>query len=240
MFTIVHWLNRHTETGQLMLVGWYRRYRAHRHRQVRSSGRGRTSGPWYHGLFIGLLLFGLSCSPTAPVKIISDPGAELQEKIAALLENSAKSPVPPKNLAFTEAEVNLFLASYLKPKIPQAIGDPSLTLLDDSQILARVLVDVDEFKRKRKRTSGPLNFFSGKIPVILRGDLTSGNGQGQFSLRSAEVNGLTLPKNLALDLLANHTRTRDNPQGFELEKPFDLPLNIRQLILSRGQVVVLQ
>jgi hypothetical protein len=192
------------------------------------------------GLMIAALLFGWSCSTSVPVKTTQTPAAQLQEKLAELQENSAKSPIPPKTIAFAEDEVNLFLASYLKDKIPQAIGDPRVTILDDSRIAARVVVDVDEIKRTRKRTSGALNFFSGKTPVMMTGNLTARDGQGRFNLRSAEINGFSLPKSLALELLSSHTRTRQNPQGFDLEKPFDLPLKIRELILRPGELLVVQ
>ena len=79
-----------------------------------------------------------------------------------------------------------------------------------------------------------------QVPVIVRGDLVGRDGQGQFKLRSAEVNGLTVPRSLALDLLANHTRTRDNPKGFDIEKPFDLPLKIRELNVRDGELWVVQ
>jgi hypothetical protein len=192
------------------------------------------------GLMAAALLLSWSCSTRAPVTTTKPPAAGLQEKLDELQENSAKSPIPPKTIAFAEDEVNVFLAAYLKDKIPQAIGEPHVTILSDSQIAAKVIVDVDEIKRTRKRNSGALNFFSGKTPVMLRGDLTTRDGQGRFNLRYAEVNGLTLPKSLVLELLTSHTRTRQNPQGFDLEKPFDLPLKIRELILRPGELLVVQ
>lgn len=186
------------------------------------------------------LVLTWSCTTTPPVQQPKDPVTRLQEKLDELAENSTRSPVPPKNLAFAEDEVNLLVARYLKENAPQAIGEPRVTILSDSRLVARVLVDVDEFKRNRKRVSGPLNFLSGKVPVVVRGDLTGQNGRGQFRLQSAEVNGVTLPRSLVLELLANHTRNREFPQGFDIEKPFDLPHKIRELGLRLGEVWVSQ
>lgn len=196
-----------------------------------------------NGLLIASLLMSWSCSITAPAKVVEkDSATRLQEKIDALMANGAKSPVAPQSITLAQDEVNLFLASFLKKEIPQGIEDPHVTMLGNARIVARVLVDVDEFKRKsgRKTASGPLNFFSGKIPVLLRGELTGREGQGQFRLVSAEANGLGLPRALVLELLATHTRTRENPRGFELEKPFDLPLKIRELTVQPGELSVLQ
>lgn len=192
-----------------------------------------------HALLYWVFLW--SCTVTQPpVRLAKEPAVRLQEKLDELAENSARSPVPPKSLAFAEDEVNLLVARYVKENAPQAIGEPRVTLQSDSRLVARVLVDVDEFKRNRKRAGGPLNFLSGKVPVIVRGDLTGQDGRGQFRLQSAEVNGFTLPRALALDLLANHTRSREFPQGFDIEKPFDLPLKIREVALRAGEVWVTQ
>ena len=76
--------------------------------------------------------------------------------------------------------------------------------------------------------------------MIVRGDLVTHEGQGQFKLQSAETNGIPLPKSLVLDLLANYTRTREKPQGFNIEKPFDLPVGIREVIVNAGEVIVAQ
>lgn len=205
------------------------------HRHVRRD-RGRASG-----LGFLCLVFLWSCTTTVPpVSPPKDPATRLQEKLEELAENSTRSPVPPKHLTFAEDEVNLLVARYLKGNAPQAIGEPQVTILSDARLVARVLVDVDEFKRNRKRNSGPLNFLSGKVPVIVRGDVAGQNGRGQFRLQSAEVNGITLPRAMVLELLANHTRSRNYPQGFDIEKPFDLPLKIREMGLSPGELWVTQ
>jgi hypothetical protein len=191
-------------------------------------------------MLAALIWLAWACSPTAPIKPPQDNAALLREKLDALAENGAKSPVPPKTVAFSEEELNLFLVDHLKENAPKAISDPQISILSNAQIAARVLVDVDEFKRQRKRNSGPLNFFSGQVPVIVRGDLTGRDGQGQFKLRSAEINGFSLPRALALDLLTNHTRSKNYPNGFDIEKPFDLPYNIRELAVRDRELWVVQ
>ena len=87
---------------------------------------------------------------------------------------------------------------------------------------------------------GHINFFSGKMPALIRGDITTKDGKGQFKLQSTEVNGIPLPRALALDLLSTYTKTRRHPEGFDIEKPFDLPAKIRQLQVNTAEIVVIQ
>jgi len=188
-----------------------------------------------------LVTLTVSCSvDTAKPPIESRD--QLQEKIDAVMANGEKTPVPAKTTSFSEAEVNTALTVNFKEKIPIGITEPQVRLLGNSRLTARVVVDVDEFKRKRSKRSnaGPLNFFGGKIPVLVRGDLIVRGGQGQFKLHSAEVNGIPLPKSLVQEMLATYTRGRNNPNGIDLEKPFELPANIREVIVNVGEAVVVQ
>jgi len=167
---------------------------------------------------------------------------QLQEKIDQVVANGAKAPVPAKSTTFSENEVNNALTANLMDKIPRGVTEPQVRLLGSSRIAARAIVDVDEFKHKRgqRRSTGPLNFFGGKVPVLVRGELITRDGQAKFKLQSAEVNGVQLPNSLVHDLLATYTRSRNNPDGFSLDKPFDLPVNIRQVIVNPGVAIVVQ
>ena len=191
------------------------------------------------GLWIFLLIASCGVETAKPPIESHD---QLQEKIDALLANGEKTPVPAKTTVFSEAEVNSALTVNFKEKIPSGITEPQVRLLGNSRLTARVVVDVDEFKRKRSKPSnaGPLNFFAGKIPVLVRGDLIVRGGQGQFKLQSAVVNGIPLPKSLVQEMLATYTRGRNNPNGIDLEKPFELPANIREVVVNLGEAVVLQ
>ena len=189
-----------------------------------------------------MLAVTLSCSGIDTAKTPVESRDRLQEKIDAVIANGQQTPVPAKTTAFSEAEVNSALRVNFKDKIPSGITEPEVRLLGNFRLTARVVVDVDEFKRKRSKRSnaGPLNFFGGKIPVLVRGDLITRGGQGQFKLQSAEVNGIPLPKSLVQEMLATYTRSRSNPNGIDLEKPFDLPANIREVIVNLGDAVVVQ
>ena len=187
----------------------------------------------------GLVAINVSCSAIDTKPATLDERGKLKEKIDQVIANGALDPVPAKSTGFTEAEINTILNSFAGDWIPNGISGPQLRLLGNARISLRVIVDIDDFKRRRRRP-GPLNYFSGKMPALVRGDLHTGDGKGQFRLHSTEVNGIPLPRDLALELLSTHSKTRRNPNGFDLEKPFDLPANIRQLEISPTKIVVIQ
>ena len=184
--------------------------------------------------------YGCSSVETKPSSI--DQGELLKEKVEQLIANGELDPVPPKTTRFTEAELNTILNGQIADWIPNGLSEPQVRLLGKDRFSLRVIVDIDEFKRRRKRpqSAGPLNFFSGKMPALIRGDLITKDGKGQFKLQSTEVNGIPLPGALALDLLSTYTKTRRHPEGFDIEKPFDLPAKIRQLQINTAEIVVIQ
>lgn len=184
--------------------------------------------------------YGCSSIETKPSSI--DQGEILKEKVEQLIANGELDPVPPKTTRLTEAELNTILNGQIADWIPNGLSEPQVRLLGKDRFSLRVIVDIDEFKRRRKRpqSAGPLNFFSGKMPALIRGDLITKDGKGQFKLQSTEVNGIPLPRALALDLLSTYTKTRRRPEGFDIEKPFDLPAKIRQLQINTAEMVVIQ
>jgi hypothetical protein len=184
--------------------------------------------------------FGCSSVETKPTSV--DQQEQLKEKVDEVIANGELDPVPAKTTRFTEAELNAILNSPIAKWIPNGVGERQVRLLGKDRFSLRAVVDIDEFKRRRKRPSsaGPLNFLSGKMPAVVRGDLISGDGKGQFKLQSTEINGIPVPPALALDLLSTHTKSRRHPDGFDIEKPFDLPAKIRQLQINSDELVVIQ
>lgn len=184
----------------------------------------------------------LSCSAVDTKPATIDERRELKEKVDQIIANGELNPVPATNTRFTEAELNKILNGQMVEWIPSGISEPQVRLLGNGRISLRVIVDIDEFKRRRRRpgSAGPLNFFGGKMPALVRGDLITGDGKGEFKLQSVEMNRIPLPRALALELLSTYSKTRRNPEGFDLEKPFDLPASIRQLEIAPAEIVVIQ
>jgi hypothetical protein len=184
--------------------------------------------------------FSCSSVETKPFKV--EQRDQLKEKVDQVIANGELDPVPAKTTSFTEAELNSILNGQIADWIPKGLSEPQVRLLGNDRFSLRVIVDIDEFKRQRKRqtSAGPLNFLSGKLPAFVRGDLITANGKAQFKLQSTEVNGIPLPRALALDLLSTHTKTRTHPEGFDIEKPFDLPAKIQKLKINPAEIIVIQ
>jgi hypothetical protein len=85
-----------------------------------------------------------------------------------------------------------------------------------------------------------MNLLSGRLEVRATGVLRAASGMGTFTLESASVAGVPIPKSLLQDLVSYYSRTPQLPQGMELDKPFALPHNIRSVDVQKGAATVVQ
>jgi hypothetical protein len=134
------------------------------------------------------------------------------------------------------------LAYNANDKIPRGLTDPEILIVGDGGLSGRVLVDIDEFKRHRSYPDlmDPLAYISGKVPITARGVLRTRAGTGQFQLESAEILGLPLPKPFIQELVTFFSRTRGNPNGFDIDAPFNLPAKIQEVVINRAQAIIVQ
>ena len=86
----------------------------------------------------------------------------------------------------------------------------------------------------------PLRYISGKVPVTARGGLHTQEGKGQFQLGSAEILGVPLPKPILQELVTFFSRTPERPKGFDIDAPFNLPAKIREVVIGKGEAVMVQ
>ena len=183
-----------------------------------------------------------AASTSATVQLSREQGDRLARKIEAINKNAAVEPTRTKTTPMSEPEVNSYLVFNIKDKIPRGLSNPEVRVLGDSQIAGRIFVDFDEFKRHR--SSGgivdPFNFISGQMPLTVRGTLRTKNGVGQFQLATAEIHGVPLPKPLLQELVSFFSRTPEQPNGVNMDQPFDLPAKIRTITLNRGEALVAQ
>jgi len=191
---------------------------------------------------LGLLLLAVTVSNTATPQISREQGNSLAGKIDAINENAAAKLASPKRTAVTEPEVNSYLAFNIKEKIPRGLAQPQIRMIGNGQLAGRVFVDMDDFKRGR--SSGgmldPLSYISGQVPVTARGVLSMRDGKGQFQLIAAEMNGYPLPKPLVQELVRYFSRTANNPTGYNIDEPFNLPAKIREIAVNPAESVVVQ
>jgi hypothetical protein len=105
----------------------------------------------------------------------------------------------------------------------------------------RTVFDLDVVRAQRERgMTDPLRYVSGRVPLTMECVLRTQNGQGTLELLAATMSGLSVPKFVVQELVVYATRTPDNPQGFRFDEPFLLSATIREILLSRGEAVVIQ
>jgi hypothetical protein len=192
-------------------------------------------------LWIAVLLI-LYASSSFAVALSRQDGDRLQAKIDTIIKNAEASPPKPGEFSIPEKEANSYLIFNLREKMPKGLTKPEITMIGDGALAARVLVDMDEVKQRRQSRSliDPLNYLSGQVPLNARGILRTREGRGQLYLRSAEIGGVPLPKPLLQELVSFFSRTPQNPNGFDIDAPFDLPSKIREISVRSGESVVIQ
>lgn len=180
-------------------------------------------------------------SPAA-LQLSREQGDKLAHKIEEINNNAAAEPVRSKQTPMTEPEVNSYLAFNIKDKIPRGLANPEIRMVGNGQLAGRVFVDMDEFKRGRGSggVMDPLSYVSGQVPLTARGVLRTREGKGQFQLISAEIHGVPLPKQIVQELVSFFSRTKEHPNGFNMDEPFTLPAKIREVVINPGEAIITQ
>src|SRR5262245_39785097 len=193
-------------------------------------------------IFLGMLALSLYTSNTIAIQRSRQDGDRCQRKIDAIAKNAAANPVVAKRTPLSEDEVNSYLVYNASDRIPRGLTDPEILIVGDGGLSGRVLLDIDEFKRQRASPGSldPFAFISGKVPVTARGVLRTRAGRAQFYLESAEILGLPLPKPFIQELVTFFSRTRENPNGFDIDQPFNLPAKIQEVVINRAEAIIVQ
>jgi hypothetical protein len=114
-------------------------------------------------------------------------------------------------------------------------------LQDQGRLSGRATVDLDGI---RKKSSGgwldPAAYLGGKLPMTATGTLKSSDGKGQFFLESAEISGIPIPKSLLQEVVSHYTKSPDNPNGIDIDEPFDLPVQIQRIDVITNRATVVQ
>ena len=87
----------------------------------------------------------------------------------------------------------------------------------------------------------PWTLLRGTVPVEATGILRTENGVAAFTLESATVGGMPVPKSVLQELvsllLAEGANAKD---GVNFEAPFRLPAHIREIHTAMGRATVVQ
>jgi hypothetical protein len=169
----------------------------------------------------------------------------LKQKVSAIVEIGAvpaRSPRQPQRTMLTENELNAYLALDAAQDLPAGVVEPSVSILGPGRVAGRAVVDLDAVKRDQppRGLLDPRRLLIGRLPVTATGGLQTSNGIGRFSLESASVGGIPMPKPVLQEILSYYTRSAERPEGLSLDDPFVLPSNIREIQVDRGQAIVVQ
>jgi hypothetical protein len=176
-------------------------------------------------------------------KLTKQDATRFQTKLAQIEKNGI---VPQKGTAarktqVTDQEVNSYLKFLAGSQVPVGIVEPELHGAGGGRVTGRALVDLDAVRTQKKRAwTDPLGYLTGRLPVTAAGTLTTANGVGRFTLESAQISGITIPKSLLQELLSFYSRTPETPNGINMDEPFKLPSAIREITVGQGTATIVQ
>lgn len=165
-------------------------------------------------------------------------------KLTRIVEFANAKPVKkaqPRSIPVTDIEVNSYLRYMAADQIPAGIVEPELNAIGNGRVAGRAVVDLDAVRKQKQRGwLDPLAYLGGRLPVTAAGRLTTKDGKGQFLLESAEIRGVPIPKTVLQELLTYYSRTPENPDGLDMDAPFELPARIREIHVGSGTSTVVQ
>jgi hypothetical protein len=166
------------------------------------------------------------------------------KKLTAILERGARPPAKnskPLRTSFSEREANAYFKYYGPEFMPVGVVNPRVVIDQGGRVKANAVVDLDAVRKSQARSMfDPMNLLFGSVEVAASGTLQASGGRGTFQLESATLGSVPIPKSLLQELVTYYTRSPEMPQGFNLDKPFDLPAHIRQVDIQRGAATVVQ
>jgi hypothetical protein len=148
---------------------------------------------------------------------------------------------PTRTTQITDNELNAYFIYSDKDQIPVGIVEPTINAVGDGRLTGRAVVDLDAVRKQKQRGwLDPMGYLTGRLPISATGTLTTKDGVGRFNLESAEISGVAVPKTVIQELLSFYSKTPENPAGINMDDPFELPANIREIRVGRAHAIVVQ
>jgi len=166
----------------------------------------------------------------------------MKQKVAAITAFAERPSRQARRTTVTETEVNAYLVYDAHNDLPVGVVEPWVTIVGTGRVSGRAVVDLDAVRKDKKPTSmlDPMNYLTGRLPITATGVLTTSNGVGRFALESAAVSGIPIPKMVLQEIVSYYSRTPQKPAGISLDDQFELPARIREILVERGQAIVVQ
>jgi hypothetical protein len=184
----------------------------------------------------GVLTIATVLTPTR------EQAASFQKKLEQILLNSESRSDRARETAVTDGEVNSYLRFSAGDQVPVGVTDPSIAIEGQGRLNGRAIVDLDVVRRKR--SSGglfdPMSYLTGRLPITAVGVLETHDGRGKFTLETAAISGVPIPKGFLQEIVAYYSRSADFPNGINIDDPFDLPAEIRKIEVQPGRATIVQ
>ena len=192
-------------------------------------------------LLAALITAGVVAS-VAAANISREQAAVFQKKLDQILINSEQKSERARETTLTEDEVNSYLRFSAGDQIPTGVTDPTIQIQGDGRLHGRAIVDLDVVRRKNAGGGwfDPRSYLTGRLPVTATGTLETNEGRGKFSLETATISGVPIPKSLLQELLSYYSKSDDYPNGINMDDPFELPAEIQRITVQRGTAIVVQ
>ena len=194
------------------------------------------------GLAIGLLL--MSSQQQVQPRFSKADGDRFHAKltrIVALGETPRASARAAQSTVVSDQELNAYLHYHARDQVPVGIVEPTLNAHDGGIVSGRAIVDLDAVRKQKQRGwMDPMGYLTGRLPLTARGRLTTQNGVGRFQLESAEISGVTVPRTLVQELLTFYSATPEDPDGINMDDPFELPSQIKEIRVAPGTATIVQ
>ena len=141
----------------------------------------------------------------------------------------------------SDNELNAYFRFHAKEQIPVGIVEPTINALGEGRVGGRAVVDLDAVRTQKQRGwLDPLGYMTGRLPITATGRLDTKDGVGRFTLEAAEISGVTIPKTVLQELLSFYSRSKEDPDGINMDDPFALPARIKEIRVGRATATIVQ
>lgn len=190
------------------------------------------------------LCLAAAAQPDAMQQFTKQQADRFQAKLVQIVLGGHAAPArgaAPRATEITDAELNSYLRFNAQDQIPPGILEPTLNAAGSGRVRGRAVVDLDAVRRQKPRGwLDPMGYVGGQMPVTAAGTLTTKDGIGQFQLEAAEISGVTVPKAVLQELLSYYSATPEDPDGINMDEPFELPSRIREIRVKSGSATIVQ
>jgi hypothetical protein len=182
-------------------------------------------------------------APSADTRPVPRPGLSwetadaLARRFADMEARVKRHEAPAQGTVMVrDGELNSWVNLTLAPQLPKGLSDLALRFEKD-RVSATGNVDLAQIPIKPAGGSAfnPLSLLGGVVPVQLTAKITTQDGFGTVVPEEVRIASIPLASSVVAQLVAQATRTRENPQGFDILSPFRLPYAAKKLRLAPGK-----